>query len=328
MIGISSIAGCLPDRRIPVAELPEAPRLRPGEREVLDRLGIETVIDAGSSDAIDLAIEASRRCLAAADLDGDALDAILLCQSRAPLFLMSSEATRLQEALSARRALAMAVADLGCATVSGAIRLGIDMLKAEPERSAILIAFGSRPFARRRYRHPVTVTGDGGCAFLLTRDAQLPVLDLELETSGRYWDLYSIDYRHSPYDDWAEECRDQRVYAMQLAIESRNRFKAMNKAVLEQNGMTVEDVDHFVMQNLSVGAFDFYEQFFKIRFAEACRANLRSHGHLGSSDIVLNLERGIETGEFTRGDRVLVMNNSPVAAWSSMLVEIGSGGRR
>jgi 3-oxoacyl-[acyl-carrier-protein] synthase-3 len=113
-----------------------------------------------------------------------------------------------------------------------------------------------------------------------------------------------------------------RRYSFSLAVESKKRFARMNEELLSRHGLTMSDVDHFVSQNISMGAYDFYEQAFDISFAQVCRQNLAGYGHLGSTDIALNLGSGLDSGEFQPGDLVLVMNNAPVAAWSSMLIEI------
>jgi 3-oxoacyl-[acyl-carrier-protein] synthase-3 len=37
---------------------------------------------------------------------------------------------------------------------------------------------------------------------------------------------------------------------------------------------------------------------------------------------MLNYQAGLETGLFQKGEYVLVMNNSPVASWSNILIEV------
>jgi 3-oxoacyl-[acyl-carrier-protein] synthase-3 len=37
---------------------------------------------------------------------------------------------------------------------------------------------------------------------------------------------------------------------------------------------------------------------------------------------MLNYQAGIDKGLFQRGDKVLIMNNSPVAAWSAVVIEV------
>jgi 3-oxoacyl-[acyl-carrier-protein] synthase-3 len=196
------------------------------------------------------------------------------------------------------------------------------LLGSDRNLDTVLIAHGSKPVGPRRYRHPVTINGDGGIAFLMRRQGRPEIVDIMLESDGAFWDLYRVEFKNRPFEDWVEECKSLRTYSFKLAIESRNRFRAMNDALLERNGVGYPDIKHYLMQNLSMAAFQFYEEAFGFLFAKACRANLEAYGHLGSVDIILNLKTGIDTGEFAEGDLALVMNNSPVAAWSSMLVRI------
>lgn len=62
-----------------------------------------------------------------------------------------------------------------------------------------------------------------------------------------------------------------------------------------------------LMQNMTASAYQFYESLLDLPIHPVCRKNLRRYGHLGAMD-----------GE---GDHVLVLNNSPVAAWAVSLWE-------
>lgn len=322
MTGIAAVAACIPDGRRKVGELPERAELGEAQTGVYDRLGIETVAVAGDRSAGQLAAQAARTALERAGLVADDLDAIVSVQPRVPEYLMVSDATRLQDDIGAARALTFGVGDLGCVSINAALILAGALLRANPAWRHVLVAHGSTPPGPRRYRHPVTISGDGAVAAVLASQGGSRILDEALETNGAYWDLYRIDFKDRPTAEWVEACASMKRYSFELAIESRNRFRALNDAVLARQQLTYGDVDHFVMQNVSEGAFSFYEEFLGIAFARACRDNLREHGHLGSADILLNLQRGIDSGEFRQGHRVLVMNNSPVAAWSTLLVEV------
>ncbi|MEU2775685.1 hypothetical protein ABZ646_22795, partial [Streptomyces sp. NPDC007162] len=56
----------------------------------------------------------------------------------------------------------------------------------------------------------------------------------------------------------------------------------------------------------------------------ACRENLRQYGHLGPNDVFLNLRTALDRKELAPGDLAVLINVSPVAAWSLLLVETGS----
>ncbi|MDI5966361.1 3-oxoacyl-[acyl-carrier-protein] synthase III C-terminal domain-containing protein [Streptantibioticus silvisoli] len=320
MAAISNIVTVLPEKRLEVAAVAERERLSGPDLAVVEQLGVAAVRDADGRSATDLAVEATRLLLA----DGDAAraGAFLLVGGRYPQALMASEATRAQRDSGLTSAFALGVSELGCVSVSAALLTGRGLLAADAALPGVVVAHGCTPPGPRRYRRPVTLNGDGAMALHLSQDGPLRILDMTLETNGEYWDLFQVDYLGQSFDAWTEVCRDTRRYSFSLAVETRKRFGRMNDDMLARQGLAIEDVDHFVTQNLSSGSFDFYEQNFDISIARACRRNLREYGHVGSSDIGLNLRAGMDDGEFQPGDLVLVMNSAPVAAWSSMLIEV------
>ncbi|GAB3144863.1 3-oxoacyl-ACP synthase [Micromonospora sonneratiae] len=320
-IAVRTMASFLPERSVAVAELPELAYLGPAERELCAGLGIERVRTDPELDTFDLAAGAASRALAAAGLSPARLGALVVVESRAPATLMSSAETRLQAHLGAERALTFSVGGLGCVSITPALLVARGLLAADPDLSDILVVHGSTPATPRRYRHPVTVSGDGGMAAVVSRDGPVRILDVLQETDGRYWDLFRVDYRDRPSARWTEQCRDPREYSFQLALESRNRLRAMYRRLLERNGLTSTDVARHVTHNLSTGAFRFVEETLGVTVAATCRDNLRDLGHLGANDVLLNLATEIGTGGLGSGQRAVLISSSPVAAWSMVLLE-------
>ncbi|MGC4765277.1 ketoacyl-ACP synthase III family protein [Micromonospora sp. DT46] len=320
-IVVRTMASFLPQRSVAVAELPELAYLGPAERELCAGLGIDRVRTDPELDAFDLAAGAATRALGAAGLDPARIGALVVVESRAPATLMSSAETRLQAYLGADRALTFAVGGLGCVSTTPALLVARGLLAADPDLTDVLVVHGSTPATPRRYRHPVTVSGDGGMAVVVSRDGPLRVRDVLQETDGRYWDLFRVDYRDRPSARWTEQCRDPREYSFQLALESRNRLRAMYRSLLDRNGLTPADVARHVSHNLSAGAFRFVEETLGVTVAPTCRDNLRDLGHLGANDVLLNLATEIGTGRLRGGERAVLISSSPVAAWSMVLVE-------
>ncbi|MGK5518177.1 3-oxoacyl-[acyl-carrier-protein] synthase III C-terminal domain-containing protein [Micromonospora sp. URMC 107] len=320
-IAVRTMASFLPERSVAVAELPELAYLGPAERELCAGLGIDRVRTDPELDAFDLAAGAAARALAAAGLDPVRIGALVVVESRAPATLMSSAETRLQAHLGADRALTFSVGGLGCVSITPALLVARGLLAADPDLTDVLVVHGSTPATPRRYRHPVTVSGDGGMAAVVSRDGPLRVLDVLQETDGRYWDLFRVDYRDRPSARWTEQCRDPREYSFQLALESRNRLRAMYRRLLDRNGLGPADVARHVSHNLSTGAFRFVEETLGVTVASTCRDNLRDLGHLGANDVLLNLATEIGTGRLRGGQRAVLISSSPVAAWSMVLVE-------
>ncbi|MFH8407229.1 3-oxoacyl-ACP synthase [Streptomyces sp. NPDC018019] len=317
-----------PETSRETAALPEPADRTPAERGVLAGLGIDRIRADDVPDGVSLATGAARRALAAAGLTAEEVRALVVVESRAPRTLLSSEATRVQELLGARDAVTFAVGGLGCVSIAPALLTARGLLAADPDLGQVLVVHGSTPATPDRYRHPVTVNGDGGGALVLSRTGPVRVLDCVQETDGRYWDLFEVAFRDVPSERWRERCKDPAVYSFQLAVQTRNRLSTLLDKLLARHGMTRGEVAGYITQNLSLGSFGFTEESLGITVLPACRDNLREFGHLGPNDVFFNLYTALERKELAEGDRAVLINVSPVAAWSVLLVDIGAEPRR
>jgi 3-oxoacyl-[acyl-carrier-protein] synthase III len=325
---LGPVSSWFPDQVTPVGNLPELAGLGEARRRQVEALGIDQVHCADGLSEVDLAANAARLALERAALPAGELDALILVQGRAPRYLLASDATRLQALLGADQALAFGIGEMGCVSVSAALTVGSALLATRPGFRRVLIAMGSRAATPSRYRPPMTVLGDGGAAVLLTTSGggRYALVDHLMRSDGRYSDLFRIAYRDAPSKLWTEECADEPTYSFRLAVESRNRLGELNGELLKRNGLGTGDLAAVLMQNLAAGAFAFWEDALDVAIHPACRANLARYGHLGSIDVLLNLEQAAAT--MRPGDHVLVMNSSPVAAWSSALLRRLPDGER
>lgn len=321
-VAVRSAAWHMPDRAVAVPELPELALLDENERRTCLALGVESVrADDGLSSA-DLAERAAREALEKAGVAARDLGALIVVESRAPETLLSSEATRLQQRLGADQALTFTVGGLGCVSITPALLAARGLMSADSSLGDVLVVHGSKP-AAGRYRHPVTVNGDGGQALLLSREGPVRLLGMVQETNGDHWDLFHVKYRDRPTGQWREECRDLSTYSFRLAMETRNRISGLISGLLDSHGLKPGDVRGHVSQNLSMAGFTFSEESLGIELSAVCRDNLRRYGHLGPNDVFLNLYTAIERKELVAGDHAVLINVSPVAAWSVLLAEIG-----
>ena len=319
-VTIESVALWFPDDEVTVAGLPELDELPIAQREHALGLGIDTVrIGIGLSE-VDLAQAAAEEALRTSGLDATQLDALLLVQGRVPQYLLASEATRLQHRLGATQAFTTGVGDLGCVSVSAAFTLASALLRGDPRCQNVLVVAAAKTPTRSRYRPPMTLLGDGAAAVLLTTSGtgRYELVDQMIRSDGKYADLFHIDYRDVREAEWVEECADEPTYSFRLAVESRKRFTEINAELLARNGLQQDGIGVFLMQNLSLGAFAFWQEALDVAIDPVCRDNLARYGHLGSVDVVANLDR-VASAQVP-GDYCVIMNSSPVAAWSSALL--------
>ncbi|WP_040806533.1 3-oxoacyl-ACP synthase [Nocardia concava] len=317
---LGPVATWFPDPIAEVAALAELAELPAKRREHALALGIDTVRVADGMTEVDLAAEAARAALDEAGLVAADLDALILVTGRAPQYLLASEATRLQHRIGAARAFTTAAGDLGCVSVSAALTLAAGLVRADAHcRNALVVTAAKTP-TRHRYRAPMTLLGDGAAAVLVTTSGpgRWEFVDQIVRSEGKYADLFRIDYRDIGSGDWIEECSDESTYSFRLAVESKKRFDAIIPELLGRNGVHADAVGQVLMQNLSAGAFAFWEEALDRVVDKVCRVNLAAYGHLGSMDMLVNLEAAAPTR--TPGDHALLLNSSPVAAWSAGLL--------
>lgn len=318
-IGIGAIHCVLPDDHTPVRELPEFGTLSHRETEFVETSGVAEIGEFRNSTATDLAVRACQELAADGRLDPDVL---LLVGPRAPDVLLGSDVGRVQKESGLSGSFAFTVDGLGCAGSSAAWALARDLLVADPSRRSVLITHGSRPTGVDRIRYPVTVIGDGAYAMTIERDVRPVLRAHRMQTDGDFHDLFQVDYKQTPWYEWREECSSPDRYSFELALQSRLRLGKLVTQVLADAGVGKDQVAATVMQNVTASAYDFYESLLELPIHPVCRGHLREYGHLGAMDVVLNLDRLLGNGELRPGDLVLVLNNSPVAAWAVTLWEV------
>lgn len=318
-IGIGAIRCLLPGDRVDVAELPEMRRLTDAEKEFVARSGVRTVGVFDGKSPAELAAQACRELLIDTPAEPDLM---ILIGPRAPDVLIGSDAGRVQAESNLASTFPFTLDGLGCAGSSAAWALARDLLVADPSRNSILITYASRPTGVDRIRVPVTVIGDGAFAMTMVRGGRPVLRAHRMEADGRFHDLFRVEYKQTPFEQWREECRDNDVYSFQLAMESRVRLSRLVDQVLTDAGVGKADVATTLMQNVTASAYTFYEKVLGLPIHPVCATHLADGGHLGAMDVVLNLDQVLRTGDVGPGDLVLVLSNSPVAAWTVTLWEV------
>jgi 3-oxoacyl-[acyl-carrier-protein] synthase III len=318
-VGIGTVHCVLPEQQVAVAELPELELLGHDEAEFVRTCGVRTVGVLPDTGNGELAARACTELLAGAASEPDLL---LMVGPRAPDVLLGSDVCRVQADTELASTLAFTVDGLGCTGSSAAWGLAADLLRADPARTGVLITHASLPAGVDRVRYPVTVIGDGAYAMTLVPDGRPVLRAHRIETDGSFHDLFRVDYKDAPSYEWREVCASPDRYRFELAMHSRLRLRRLVDEVLAEAGIGPEHVATALMQNVTASAYEFYSTLLGVPIHPLCGAHLAEYGHLGAMDVVLNLDRLLGTGDVRTGDHVLVLNNSPVAAWAVTLWEI------
>lgn len=312
--GIGAIHCVLPDELVELDTLPEFRSLQAEESEFATASGIQTVGLFPGTATAEFATRACQELLNGSDTGPDVL---LMVGPRAPDVLLGSDVGQVQADCGFTSAFAFTVDGLGCAGSSAAWALARDLLLTDPAKQSVLITHASRPTGPDRVRYPVTVIGDGAYAMTMVRGGKPALVSHRMETDGSFHDLFRVDYKKAPWYEWREECQSPDRYRFELAMHSRLRLGRLVDEVLADAGAAKADVAATLMQNVTVSAYGFYESLLGLPIHPVCAQQLAGYGHLGAMDVVLNFDRLLASGELTPGDLVLVLNNSPVAAWAA-----------
>ncbi|MFG2713686.1 3-oxoacyl-[acyl-carrier-protein] synthase III C-terminal domain-containing protein [Streptomyces goshikiensis] len=318
-IGIGAIHCLLPTTKVAVEDLPEFGMLEPAVADFARDSGVRTVGVFEDTEQAPLAARACRELFAAHPGEPDTL---LLVGPRAPDVLLGSDVARVQSEATLTSAFAFTVDGLGCTGSSAAWALARDLLAADPSREQVVITHASRPTGVDRIRFPVTVVGDAAYAMTMVRGGRPVLRAHRQQTDGSFHDLFRVDYKEAPWYEWREVCQDPSRYRFELATISSRKLGAMVEQVLADAGVARDRVKTTLMQNVTAAAYSFYTTLLGLSIHPVCGEHLAEYGHLGAMDVVLNLDALLASGELERGDLVLVLNNSPVAAWAVTLWEV------
>jgi 3-oxoacyl-[acyl-carrier-protein] synthase-3 len=313
-IGIAAAAFTLPSNKRAVRSLveEESPTLDP---VVIERLGIEEVPICDGETASGMAATACREALRRADLDVALVDlivdySILPQEFLVPAWNMSN---KLQHELGAKKAFTVGFSGGGATNFLVALSSAVAILQANEKLTSALLVGADVTIPGNRIlnpQDPVTVLGDSASAVVLKKGtATSIVIDNELHSDGSYHDVCYIPGGALANPD------DPALYRLQLDKQRYDKAPkarwliALIETLLLRNEINPEDVVFGLYPNLS--AED------QTRFADAAgfgpgqldTGNLKSHGHLQGTDLVLNYLSMIDSGAVETGQYVVAASH-------------------
>jgi 3-oxoacyl-[acyl-carrier-protein] synthase III len=318
----SVVLGCgsyLPDRVLGNAELSRM--VDTSDEWITQRTGIhERHIAADGETTSEMALQAARAALAAARIDAQSIDLIVLATST-PDNTFPASAVSVQAGLGITHGAAFDVQAVcsgfvyGLATVDG-------LLKTGAFKRALVV--GSETFSRIidwKDRTTCVLFGDGAGAVVL--EAQLEkgtredrgILSAHLRSDGRHKTKLYVDGGPSSTQTVGH-----------LRMEGRAVFKhavAMITDVIEDafkaTGYTVKDINWFVPHQANQRIIDDTAK--KLGIApEKVITTVGKHGNTSAASIPLALSTAVAQGKIKRGDLVMLEAMGGGFTWGSVLL--------
>ena len=309
------IRGCgayLPQRIVTNAEL--AQRVDTSDLWITERTGItRRHVAAEGEFTSHLALEASKRALAAAGIAGETIDLIVLATTT-PDSTFPATATRVQAALGIDHGAAFDVQAV-CSGFVYALGVANNFLALGQHERALVI--GAETFTRIldwTDRGTCVLFGDGAGAVVLTREKndgaggggakrnmQRGVLSTHIHSDGRLYDLLYVDGGPSS----TMTTGHVRMHGPEVYKHAVNKLAETVKEALAANGLTAADVDWFVPHQANKRIIDHTARKLGLE-PEKIILTIEDHANTSAASIPLALDAAIQDGRIKRGDLVLM----------------------
>jgi 3-oxoacyl-[acyl-carrier-protein] synthase-3 len=315
---LAGVSYAFPAASMTVGELARSGLLK-SDASVLEGFGFGQVHVAECESPFDLGLEAARSLLEERSIDPDRVGLLIYtgtpgtasflagsAPEPAHSFLRTTErfrfpATRLQYELGLGNASVLALDQLACTGLFGAIRVARGLCVAESIDLALCVSAEFFPADAGR-EAIFNCTSDAACAVLVARggDRNRIVASTHL-TKGYYWDGDAL------HDEIVASYFPTAAHVI--------------RATLESAGWDVADVDWVIPHNVSLRSWDVLLRLTGLSHARLWSRNIPRDGHTLAGDNFINLCDALASGSVHPGDRLLLFSYGYGAHWTAIALE-------
>ncbi|MDF2880055.1 MAG: 3-oxoacyl-ACP synthase [Clostridiaceae bacterium] len=267
------------------------------------------IIDNEYENTLTMGIEASKRVLQTADLEGKDIDMIIF-SSQFPEYTMPSQALIVQHAINGKEDTMCLDSNVNCVGLLVSLETTARAMLGNPYvKRALLI--GS-DYASIHCRHDDELTfanfGDGAVALILEKvedDIQYGYIDSMCKSDGTTWELVKypacgMSQLHNEYisknDKYINWTPFNGMFSVDEAVKSIH-------TLLDRNNFKIDDIDfycfsQFVKGFCDKGANDLGQSIDKFIYIGD------KYGYTGTSSPFIALYEGIKSGQIKRGDMI------------------------
>ncbi|MEO6361956.1 MAG: beta-ketoacyl-ACP synthase III [Caldimonas sp.] len=320
----SRIAGTgsfLPPERVSNAQLAERlakDGIETSDDWIVERTGIRfRHFAAADVTCSDLALQAARRALEAADCDPQAIDLIIVATST-PDMVFPSAACILQNKLGVHGCAAFDVQAV-CSGFVYALSIADSMIRTGTATRALVI--GSEVFSRIldfSDRATCVLFGDGAGAVVLEASATPGLLATELHADGRHVGILCVPGNVSGGRVLGDPLLKMDGPAVfKLAV---NVLEKVARSVLDKAGRSDADIDWLIPHQANIRIMQSTAK--KLRLAPGkLIATVDRHGNTSAASIPLALDESVREGKIKRGDTVMLEGVGGGFTWGAALLD-------
>ena len=315
---ITGTGSYLPGEPISNGALIAAHGLDTSDAWIVERTGIRArhLAPAGIA-ASDLALEASRRALAAAGRQANDIDLVIVATST-PDYVFPSTAALLQAKLGIANGGAAFDLQAVCTGFVYALATAEKFIRSGAHRCALVV--GAEVFSRIldwRDRGTCVLFGDGAGAVVLEAAQRPGILASALHADGSHHGLLAVRgnlHGGQPVGDPFLRMDGQAVFKFAVKVQAE-----VAAEVLAQAGSDAARLDWLVPHQANIRIIQATAR--KLHLPpEKCIVTVDSHGNTSAASIPLALDEAVRAGKVGAGDTVLIEGVGGGFTWGAALI--------
>ncbi|MDE2298881.1 MAG: ketoacyl-ACP synthase III [Burkholderiales bacterium] len=286
---------------------------------IVERTGIKArhFADAGVA-CSDLAVQAARHALEAADVDAASIDLIILATST-PDMVFPSTACIVQQKLGIHGGAAFDVQAV-CSGFVYALTIADSMIRTGAATKALVI--GSEVFSRIldfKDRGTCVLFGDGAGAVVLEASDTPGILSSELHADGRHVGILCVPGHVSGGQVLGDPLLKMDGPAVfKIAV---NVLYDVARSVLDKAGRSEAQVDWLIPHQANIRILQSTSKRLKLPFDKLI-VTVDQHGNTSAASIPLALDVSVRSGKIARGDTVLLEGVGGGFTWGAVLLDL------
>lgn len=313
---IKGTGSALPVRRVSNAEL--ADQVDTSDSWIVERTGIRFRHLAGEGETTaTLATQAAYNALAAAGIDADQVDLIVLATAT-PDQTFPASATKVQAALGIADCIAFDVAAV-CSGFLYALTVADNMIRGGSARTALVI--GAETFSRIldwEDRATCVLFGDGaGAVVLQAETGDAGILASKLHADGRYNQLLYVDGGPSTTGTVGK----LRMRGSEVFRHAVTNLASVMTEVLDMAGLKSADIDWIVPHQANARILDATARKLGLDPAKVI-VTVDIHANTSAASVPLALDLAVRDGRIKPGDLIVLEAMGGGFTWGACVVRM------
>jgi 3-oxoacyl-[acyl-carrier-protein] synthase-3 len=320
---IVGVGSYLPSRVLTNAELEKS--VETTDEWIVSRTGIrERRLAAPDEATSDLAANAARRALAAANVQPEQVDLIIVA-TVTPDMPFPSTACLVQEKIGARKAAAFDI-EAACSGFIYGLEVGQQFIMSQTYDTVLVIgAEKLSSIVDWQDRNTCVLFGDGaGAAVLQNRSGSHGLLTAYMGADGSRASVLCVPAGGSRQPATPDSI-DQRLHYLRMDGKEtfRNAVQAMHAAateVLRRCELTIDRIHCIIPHQANRRIIDAVGDRIGAR-PDQVFINLEKYGNTSAASVAIALDEAVTTGRIRRGDLVMLMVFGAGFTWGAAIIE-------